>query len=112
MPRGRFAYEQQLVGTDGQSRFPDFTITTDDPARPIIWEHWACSVIPTMPRNGRRKKAWYAEQGILEGDGGPRGPLLITDDRGGVKEDEWEATFLKAFAASASIRPRFYRQAA
>ncbi|MFJ3616290.1 AAA family ATPase [Streptomyces hydrogenans] len=106
LARGRFAYEQQLVGADGQSRFPDFTITTDDPARPIIWEHLGMLGDPDYASKWEKKKAWYAEQGILEGDGGPRGLLLVTDDRGGVKEDEWEAAFLKAFGTSASIRPR------
>ncbi|MFC9398020.1 hypothetical protein ACFTWS_33370 [Streptomyces sp. NPDC057027] len=52
------------------------------------------------------KKTWYAEQGIVEGDGGPHGLLLVADDRGGVKEHEWEAVFLKAFGTSVSIRPR------
>ncbi|MFJ6438601.1 AAA family ATPase [Streptomyces sp. NPDC091416] len=106
LARGRFAYEQPLVGKDGRTRFPDFTITTDDPARPIIWEHLGMLSDPEYASKWEAKKACYAEQGILEGDGGPNGLLLVTDDRDGVKEHEWEAAFLKAFGNSVSIRPR------
>ncbi|MFG2841468.1 AAA family ATPase [Streptomyces zaomyceticus] len=104
--RGRFAYEQPLTGKDGRTRFPDFTITTDDPARPIFWEHLGMLNDPGYALKWEKKKAWYAQQGILEGDGGPHGLLLVTDDRSGVKEDEWEAAFLKVFGTSVSIRPR------
>ncbi|MFJ2900355.1 AAA family ATPase [Streptomyces sp. NPDC087218] len=106
LARGRFTYEQQLTGKDGRSRFPDFTITTDDPARPIIWEHLGMLSDPEYASKWEAKKAWYAEQGILEGDGGPNGLLLVTDDLNGVKEHEWEAAFVKAFGTSVSIRPR------
>ncbi|MBK0372658.1 AAA family ATPase [Streptomyces sp. RB110-1] len=107
LARGRFEYEQPLTGRDGKTKFPDFTITTDDPDKPIYWEHLGMLDSPRYRETWERKKAWYAAQGILPGDtGGPNGLLLITDDRNGVKEQEWEATFRKAFGSTASIRPR------
>ncbi|WP_431045217.1 AAA family ATPase [Streptomyces sp. P1-3] len=103
--QGRFTYEQPLIGRDGTRRFPDFTITTDNPNRPIYWEHLGMLKDPEYARNWEEKKAWYAEQGVFPG-GGPRGVLLVTDDLHGVKEDQWEADFKKVFGAAASIRPR------
>ncbi|MET9834786.1 AAA family ATPase [Streptomyces sp. NPDC006385] len=104
---GRFEYEQPLTGRDGKTKFPDFTITTDDPDRPIYWEHLGMLDNPDYAKRWEEKKAWYAEQGILPGTtGGPNGLLLITDDRHGVKEQEWEAAFRKALGSAVSIRPR------
>ncbi|MET8028081.1 ATP-dependent RecD-like DNA helicase [Streptomyces avermitilis] len=103
--QGRFSYEQPLIGRDGKRRFPDFTITTDDPDRPIYWEHLGMLDNPEYARKWEQKKAWYAEHGILPG-GGPQGVLLVTDDLHGVKEDEWEAELKKLLGTAISIKPR------
>lgn len=107
LARGRFAYEQPLTGKDGRTKFPDFTITTDDPGRPIYWEHLGMLGNPEYAEGWEKKRKWYADQGILPGTaGGPNGTLLVTDDREGVKEQQWEAAFREVFGSAASIRPR------
>ncbi|MFF9143911.1 hypothetical protein ACF1BN_03470 [Streptomyces sp. NPDC014861] len=35
---------------------------------------------PGYASKREKKKAWYPEHGALEGDGGSRGLLLVTDD--------------------------------
>lgn len=103
---GRFAYERPLYGRDGRRRFPDFTITTDDPGRPIYWEHLGMLDDTAYTAKWNKKKAWYAAQGILPApQGGPHGILLTTDDREGVKENEWEDRFKKLLGTSVTIRP-------
>ncbi|WP_405474912.1 ATP-binding domain-containing protein [Streptomyces sp. NBC_00009] len=103
---GRFTYERPLRGSDGRRRFPDFTVTTDDPGRPIYWEHLGMLDDASYAAKWNEKKAWYAAQGILPGPkGGPHGTLLTTDDRGGVKEGDWERKFKELFGTSVTIRP-------
>jgi hypothetical protein len=104
---GRFEYERPLIGKDGRTKYPDFTITTDDPHRPVYWEHLGMLNDPEYTRRWEEKKAWYAEQGTLPApEGGPHGLLLVTDDRHGVKEQDWEAAFRQVFGSAVSIRPR------
>ncbi|MHA4815849.1 AAA family ATPase [Streptomyces aculeolatus] len=103
---GRFAYEKPLYGRDGRRRFPDFTIATDDPDRPIYWEHLGMLDYPGYAARWEEKKQWYADQDILPGPhGGQHGTLLVTDDRKGVKEDVWEQSFKELYGASATVRP-------
>ncbi|MYQ77579.1 MULTISPECIES: ATP-dependent DNA helicase [unclassified Streptomyces] len=103
---GRFVYEQPLRGRNGELRYPDFTISTNDPARPIYWEHLGMLNNPDYAARWDRKKRWYATQGILPGpDGGTHGILLVTDDLKGVQEDVWERQFRDLLGTSTTIRP-------
>ncbi|MFF4379149.1 AAA family ATPase [Kitasatospora sp. NPDC001547] len=114
LARGRFTYEKPLPGPDGRNRYPDFTVTTDDPSRPIYWEHlgllnWEHLGLLNDPEYRCRweaKKTWYAQQGILPPPGGPGGQLLVTDDRHGVNERRWEEQFKAVSGAATSIRPQ------
>ncbi|WP_331733714.1 AAA family ATPase (plasmid) [Embleya sp. NBC_00888] len=104
---GLWAYEQPLVAADGTRRWPDFTIQTDDPNRPIYWEHLGKLQDPAYARKWETKKQWYAAHGVLPAPaGGPRGILLVTDDLNGVHEPDWEAAFRDVFGTRTTIRQR------
>ncbi|GLW58899.1 AAA family ATPase [Kitasatospora phosalacinea] len=105
--RGRWEYEKPLFAADGSWRLPDFTIFTDDSARPIYWEHLGMLNDPAYAAKWRSKEQWYARLGILPAPaGGPGGILLVTDDLNGVNEPEWEARFKAVYRPQAAIRPR------
>nr|BFD92911.1 hypothetical protein KitaXyl93_42710 [Kitasatospora sp. Xyl93] len=96
----------QPQGGTSRNRYPDFTVTTDDPSRPIYWEHLGLLNDPEYRCRWEAKKTWYAQQGILPPPGGPGGQLLVTDDRHGVNERRWEEQFKAVFGAATSIRPQ------
>lgn len=87
---GTWVYERPLVGADGRTRLPDFTITTPS-GRTVYWEHLGMLDDPGYAEAWARKKAWYVEQGILpaKDGGGPKGTLVWTDDRDGVDVPAW-----------------------
>jgi hypothetical protein len=104
--QGRWAYEQPLAFDGERTRIPDFTIRTDDPERPIYWEHLGMLRDSRYATRWQEKRQWYARHGILPGPaGGPRGTLLATDDLNGVDEPAWEGAFTALYGASATIRP-------
>ncbi|WP_330153368.1 AAA family ATPase [Rhodococcus chondri] len=100
MVPGRWVYEQELVGTDGTVRYPDFTIETTT-GRRIIWEHLGMLDNPQYAANWETKKQWYRANGVLpEADGGgPEGTLVWTDDRGGVDVPAWRQLAQQVFGA-------------
>ncbi|MET7774040.1 ATP-dependent RecD-like DNA helicase [Nocardia sp. NPDC005366] len=87
---GRWVYEQEMAGTDGTVRYPDFTIETTTGDR-IIWEHLGMLDNPRYAANWEAKKQWYRDNGVLpiHDGGGPEGTLVWTDDRGGVDVPAW-----------------------
>ena len=73
-------YVRSLAFDGERTRIPDFTIQTDDPERPIYWEHLGMLCDPRYATRWQEKRQWYARHGILPGPaGGPRGTLLATD---------------------------------
>lgn len=86
---GAWRYEQRVTAPDGSSKVPDFTITTAD-GRTVYWEHLGMLDDPGYAANWEAKLAWYSAVGITK-DGGTKGTLLTTDDRGGVDEPAWLA---------------------
>ncbi|MFG2825183.1 AAA family ATPase [Kitasatospora sp. NPDC048365] len=100
-------YERPLRGRDSKKIKPDFTIDTDDPDRPIYWEHLGRLDNAKYVSDWEWKLNWYAENGILPApDGGHRGILVVTDDRGGVNEPQWEAQFKAVFTTEVGIQAR------
>jgi len=90
-----YEYEAPLQGSDGQLRYPDFTIIDDESGQTIYWEHLGMLGVRSYRERWQRKLAWYREQGILpykEG-GGPAGALITTRDdaRGGIDSAQIEA---------------------
>ncbi|MBN1315756.1 MAG: AAA family ATPase [Anaerolineales bacterium] len=90
-----YQYELRLVGNDGNSRYPDFTIEDDETGQIIYWEHLGMLRVPAYKERWERKEKWYREQGILpwnEG-GGPGGILVVScdDERGGINAGEIES---------------------
>jgi ATP-dependent exoDNAse (exonuclease V) alpha subunit len=85
-------YEQPLIGADGVTRYPDFTIEDSDSGLVYYWEH--CGMLSDVNYRKRwaKKKAWYAQQGILplEKNGGPNGTLIVTEDtlQGGIDSSQ------------------------
>jgi ATP-dependent exoDNAse (exonuclease V) alpha subunit len=83
-----YEYETKLVGLDGQTRLPDFTIVDDDSGKVFYWEHCGMLGDPGYARKWAKKLDWYRAQQILphkEG-GGERGTLVVTEDdeKGGI----------------------------
>ncbi|MGA5305858.1 AAA family ATPase [Nucisporomicrobium flavum] len=103
---GAWAYEQPLVGNDGATRYPDFTIAAAD-GRTVYWEHLGMLHDPGYREGWDRKRAWYAEQGILPADdgGGPAGTLMWTDDRGGVDVQAWRERAASLLGTALTPRP-------
>lgn len=76
---GVFAYEDRLPGaTTGGWLLPDFTAITDD-GDALVLEHLGMLDLPTYRTAWEWKKAWYAANGIVEGD-----RLFTTDEVGGL----------------------------
>jgi hypothetical protein len=96
-----YRYEQQLTGTDGETRYPDFTIDDAETGLRVYWEHLGMLHDPAYRDRWERKLAWYREQGILvrEEGQGPNGTLVITrdDERGGVDSAEFERIVREVF---------------
>jgi hypothetical protein len=102
---GAWSYEQPLHGSDGRTRLPDFTITAPT-GQTVYWEHLGMLNDPGYADGWERKKAWYAEQGILPLDegGGPGGALVWTDDRDGVDAPAWHS-LAESFLSGGPDRP-------
>ncbi|MEU0530909.1 ATP-dependent DNA helicase [Amycolatopsis tolypomycina] len=85
---GSWSYEEPLT-INGWTRRPDFTVVAG--GRKIYWEHLGMLELPEYRRNWERKKAWYADGGVLphEQGGGPEGVLMWTDDADGVDVPGW-----------------------
>ncbi len=102
---GSWEYEKPVYGSDGRTRFPDFTIATPGGGL-VYWEHLGMMNVPEYAAGWERKKAWYAEQGILPLDegGGPKGTLVWTDDRTGVDASQW-TSLARSFLSDGPSRP-------
>jgi hypothetical protein len=83
-----YEYETKLVGLDGSTRLPDFTIVDDDSGRTYYWEHCGMLGDPGYAKKWARKLDWYRSQKIVphKDGGGERGTLIVTedDDKGGI----------------------------
>ena len=71
-------YEERFEGDDGRWKLPDFTFE-DDAGDPIIWEHLGMMDDSGYADDWTRKREWYVEQGITEGEN-----LFCTDEIGGL----------------------------
>ncbi|MGI1846072.1 AAA family ATPase [Rhodococcus sp. SJ] len=107
---GSWVYEQPLVGGDGRTRVPDFTITTAD-GRTVYWEHLGMLDNPAYAAAWEKKRAWYAEQGVTEA-GGPLGVLFTTDDREGVDEPRWREQAREIIGKARVSSPRAVKRVA
>jgi hypothetical protein len=77
-----YAYEQSLVMSKGQQRYPDFTIADHARGVTYLWEHLGLMADPAYRSRWERKPAEYRTAGILplsEGDG-EHGTLIVTQD--------------------------------
>ncbi|ATY83834.1 RNA helicase [Kyrpidia spormannii] len=88
----QYHYELPLRGTDGQIRYPDFTIEDDNRGITYYWEHCGMLYNPQYRERWERKLQWYRSQNILpiEEGGGERGTLIVTqdDENGGISSHE------------------------
>jgi hypothetical protein len=83
-----YVYEQPLVGSDGKTRYPDFTIEDADSGDTYYWEHCGMLQQEAYRKRWEHKLNWYRAQDILprEEGGGNQGTLIITEDdpQGGI----------------------------
>lgn len=96
-----YEYEARLVGTDGQLRYPDFTIEDAASGTTIYWEHLGMMRDPDYKRRWEAKLKWYETQEILpkQYGGGANGTLIWTqdDERGGIDSGEIERVIDRLF---------------
>lgn len=89
-----YSYERKLVGSDGATRIPDFTIEDDASGNTYHWEHLGLLHDPGYKKRWDEKIKWYRSQGILplEEGKGENGTLIITKDtdQGGISSVEIE----------------------
>lgn len=87
----QYHYEQPLT-IDGVTKYPDFTIEDDDLGITFYWEHCGMLSDPGYRSRWEEKRQWYVDHGILphEKGGGPKGTLIVTEDRpdGGISSKE------------------------
>jgi hypothetical protein len=87
-----YEYEAKLVGRDGKTRIPDFTVIDDDSGRSYYWEHCGMLMDPDYAKRWAKKLDWYREEKILpvEEGMGDRGTLIVTADdlKGGISSHE------------------------
>jgi hypothetical protein len=57
-----YEYEVPLIGTDGKTRWPDFTIHDDATGVRYYWEHCGMLSVPEYADRWQLKLSWYAEQ--------------------------------------------------
>jgi hypothetical protein len=97
-----YVYEQELVGTDGQKRYPDFTIEDADSGITYYWEHLGMLYDKGYLERWGRKLGWYRLQDILPyaDGGGKKGALVITQDtlHGGISSEGIKKLITKIFA--------------
>ena len=75
-------YEEKFEGSDGKWKLPDFTLV-DDAGEPLIWEHLGMMDDKGYESDWQKKKKWYAEQGITEGQN-----LFVTREVGGLNAED------------------------
>ena len=84
----RYEYEAPLALSNGQTRYPDFTIVDDDTGAAYYWEHLGLMNHPDYRQRWETKLESYRKSGILphEVGGGATGTLIVTrdDERGGI----------------------------
>ncbi len=80
-----YHYERLLIGADGTPRRPDFTIPVETPDGPdvLYWEHWGKLGDPQYDATVKRRKDWYAKQGLST-------KLIETDEEGGFDSKKIE----------------------
>ena len=78
----RYEYEAPLVLSNGETRYPDFTIVDDDTGECYYWEHLGLLHNPDYAKRWKRKLALYRKAKILpyEEGGGDAGTLIVTKD--------------------------------
>ena len=78
----RYEYEAPLVLSNGETRYPDFTIVDDDTGECYYWEHLGLLHNPDYAKRWERKLALYRDAEILprEEGGGCAGTLIVTKD--------------------------------
>ncbi len=74
-----YAYEQPFVGSDGTTRYPDFTVEDDDTGETVVIEHLGMLTDPGYQAAWKKKLSWYRKNGV-DLSGGTRAQLLITED--------------------------------
>ena len=89
---GSWMYEKPLIGSDGRTVRPDFTIARGD-GQTVFWEHAGMLDLPDYARKWDLKKDWYVENNILPAEvgGGTNGTLMWTDDLAGADAQRWLA---------------------
>jgi len=96
-----YEYEAKLVGQDGKTRIPDFTIVDDDSGRTYYWEHCGMLMDPDYSKRWAKKLVWFQEQKILpaEEGGGERGALIVTTDdmKGGISSQKIKELIASVF---------------
>jgi hypothetical protein len=83
-----YVYERKLLGLDGKTKYPDFTIDVAESGLKVYWEHLGMLGDPSYRARWDEKLMWYREQGIVpvEEGGGPAGTLVtsVDDPNGGI----------------------------
>ena len=78
----RYEYEAPLDLSNGETRYPDFTIVDDDTGECYYWEHLGLLHTPDYAKRWKRKLSLYRKANILphEEGGGDGGTLIVTED--------------------------------
>ncbi len=74
-----YDYEKPFVGSDGTTRYPDFTVEDDDTGETVVIEHLGMLSDPGYRAAWEKKLVWYRVNGV-DLAGGTRAQLLITQD--------------------------------
>ena len=98
----RYEYEAPVKLSNGQTRYPDFTIVDDDTGETFYWEHLGLLHDPDYKARWERKRSAYRESGILTRDEGEgqNGTLIITrdDSVGGINSQSIADLISEVFA--------------
>ena len=99
----RYEYEAPLELSNGETRYPDFTIVDDDTGESYYWEHLGLLHRPDYVKRWERKLALYRAADILphEEGGGEAGTLIVTSDEpnGGVDSSKIAGLVAKLLAS-------------
>ena len=99
----RYEYEAPLELSNGETRYPDFTIVDDDTGESYYWEHLGLLHRPDYKKRWERKLALYRDADILphEEGGGEAGTLIETRDEpnGGVDSSKIAGLVTKLLAS-------------
>ena len=74
-----YEYEQPLVGSDGTTRYPDFTVEDHDTGKTVVIEHLGMLTDPGYCAAWEKKQAWYHDNDV-DLAGRKRAQLVITKD--------------------------------